>query len=192
VIATPSALVLAHPLNDHFILQDFRTYSFTIATIRGMVILMEDRKTNVLIPRNRYDQVIKTLNNSSDHILAFGANFSRSADGHLVCVQNTESDSLNYTTQAINIQGQPRKVTGASFLVLNGALKTTSGFSAKCTIVEDGLMVQVLPAKMAEIRESLKSLKDVDIICGPVNADEQQTEHVSIKWVENDVNFNIG
>lgn len=34
-------------------------------------------------------------------------------------------------------------VTGASFIVFNGALKTTSGLSAKSSIVEDGLMVQV-------------------------------------------------
>lgn len=93
-------------------LADFRTYSYTITTVRGMYIHMEDRRTNVLIPRNRYDQVIKTLNNSSDHILALGGNFSQKADGHLVCIQNTESgcsEMHSYTTQAINIQGQPRK-----------------------------------------------------------------------------------
>ncbi|MPC15575.1 Zinc finger FYVE domain-containing protein 16 [Portunus trituberculatus] len=33
-------------------------------------------------------------------------------------------------------------LTGASFIVFNGALKTTSGLSAKSSIVEDGLMVQ--------------------------------------------------
>lgn len=93
-------------------LADFRTYSYTISTIRGMYIHMEDRRTNVLIPRNRYDQVMKALNNSSDHIFALAANFSEVADGHLVCVQNTESgcaETHAYSTQAINIQGKPRK-----------------------------------------------------------------------------------
>lgn len=93
-------------------LADFRTYSYTIATIRGMYIHMEDRKTSVLIPRNRYDQIMKAINNSSDHILALAGNFSKSADGHLVCVQNTESgcaETHSYSTQAINIQGKPRK-----------------------------------------------------------------------------------
>lgn len=83
-------------------------------------------------------------------------------------------------------------VTGASFLVLNGALKTTSGLSGKCSIVEDGLMVQILPKKMAAIRNALKNMKDVDIVCGPVDADEKQAEIVSILWVENDTEFNIG
>lgn len=77
-----------------------------------MYIHMEDRRTNVLIPRNRYDQIMKALSNSSDHIIALAANFSKMADGHLVCVQNTESgcaETHAYSTQAINIQGKPRK-----------------------------------------------------------------------------------
>lgn len=94
-------------------LADFRTYSYTLPTIRGMVIHMEDRKTSIQIPRNRYDQVVKAVNNSSDHILAIAGNFSKAADGHLVCIQNTEANSPeqlhSYSTQAINIQGQPRK-----------------------------------------------------------------------------------
>lgn len=73
---------------------------------------MEDRQTTVLIPRNRLDDVVKAINNSSDHILAFGGNFSKTADGHLVCMQNVNDDRTEmyaYSTQAINIQGQPRK-----------------------------------------------------------------------------------
>lgn len=73
---------------------------------------MEDRQTTVLIPRNRLDDVVKAINNSSDHILAFGGNFSKTADGHLVCMQNVSDDRTEmyaYSTQAINIQGQPRK-----------------------------------------------------------------------------------
>lgn len=77
---------------------------------------------------------MKVINNSSDHILAFGGDFSKKADGHLVCIQNIESgcsETLSYSTQAINIQGQERKVTGASFFILNGALKQNSGLSGK-------------------------------------------------------------
>lgn len=45
---------------------------------------------------------------------------------------------------------------------------------------------------MEEIRNSLQNQKDVEIVCGPVDADDQQTEVVSIKWVENDSDFNVG
>lgn len=96
------------------LLADFRNYTYTIPTVRGMVIHIEDRKTSILIPRNRYDQIMKLLNSSNDQILALGGNFSKVADGHLVCIQNTESgcpEATQYSTQAINIEGQPRKGT---------------------------------------------------------------------------------
>ncbi|XP_055372116.1 zinc finger FYVE domain-containing protein 9 isoform X2 [Condylostylus longicornis] len=176
-------------------LADFRNYSYTIPFIKGMFIHMEDRKTSVLIPKNRHDQILKALNNSSDYILALGGNFSKCADGHLVCIQNLESDcpdSHTYSTQAINIQGQPRRVTGASFIVLNGALKSNSGLSGKCSIIEDGLMVHILPQKMQLINKNLKSMQDIDIRCGPIDVDESQTETVSIQWVDDDTEFNMG
>lgn len=78
-----------------------------------MYIHMEDRQTTVVIPRNRLAEIIKAINDASDHILAFGGNFSKKADGHLVCMQNLEggeqTEMYSYSTQAINIQGQPRK-----------------------------------------------------------------------------------
>lgn len=179
------------------LLADFRTYSYTLAAVRGLRIHMEDRTTHVLLPRNRYDQVQQALANSSDHILALAGNFSPAADGHLVCIQNTDaagtgSETHSYSTQAVNIQGRPRRVTGASFLLLNGALKSSSGLSAKCSIVEDGLMVQVMPAKMAAVQKALRDMRDVEIVCGPVDGTAGQTEVVSVRWVENDVDFNVG
>lgn len=90
-----------------------------------MYIHMEDRKTNVLIPKNRHDQILKALNNSSDHILALGGNLSKKADGHLVCIQNMESncaESHTYSTQAINIQGQPRKGIGYGSIFIRNSL----------------------------------------------------------------------
>lgn len=53
-------------------------------------------------------------------------------------------------------------------------------------------MVQILPKKMAAIQQALKTMKDIDIVCGPVDGDESQTELVCIQWVENDTNFNVG
>lgn len=83
-------------------------------------------------------------------------------------------------------------MTGASFLILNESLKSGSGLSGKCNIVEDGLMVQVLPAKMDEIRTALRNRTDVRIVCGPINAEERLTETVYLKWTENDKEINIG
>ena len=53
-----------------------------------------------------YLKVMKVVNNSNEHVMALGANFSMNADSHLVCIQNEDG---NYQTQAINIQNKPRR-----------------------------------------------------------------------------------
>ncbi|XP_044594588.1 zinc finger FYVE domain-containing protein 16 isoform X3 [Cotesia glomerata] len=173
------------------VLADFRNYAYTLPSVRGLTIHMQDRTTDVLLPRNRYDQVIKGLNNSNDHVLAFAANFSIHADSHLVCIQTNTGDESNYQTQAINIHNKPRRVTGASFVVVNGALKSSMGLSAKSSIVEDGLMVQIMPEKMEALKAALKNMHDFSIGCGRQGAPEPD-ETVNIKWVDNDVQFNLG
>jgi len=168
------------------ILADFRKYSYTLPSVRGLVIHMEDRQTTINIPRNRYDQVVRALNNSNDSVLAFGANLSLAADSHLVCMQSTEDENTTYSTQAINIHNKPRRVTGASFVVFNGALKVP-GLAGKSSIVEDGLMVQVPSETMTALRTALRDMRDYTVGCGP-NAEET----VALQWTADDTNFNIG
>lgn len=176
-------------------LADFRNYSYTLSHVKGLVIHMEDRRTSIYIPKSQHGDVMKAISDSSDNILSLGGNFSSTADGHLVCIQNLQADTdelLNYSTQAINIQGQPRKITGANFIVFNGALKSSTGFSAKCCIVEDGLMVQVSSERLLEVRRSLEKMADFEIVCGSANSEEMLKEIVSVKWTHSDCNFNIG
>ncbi|KAL1501310.1 hypothetical protein ABEB36_006654 [Hypothenemus hampei] len=172
------------------LLADFRNFSYTLPQIRGLIIHMEDKKTTISIPANRYDQVMKSINNSSDHILAFAGNFSPEADSHLVCIQDTEGHENLYTTHAINIHNKPRKVTGASFIVFNGSLKMSSGLTAKSNIVEDGLMIQIPSEHMEKIRDNLKNMKNHTISCGCIDAASDET--VNIVWGENDIDFNAG
>ena len=116
---------------------------------------------------------MKALNTSNETVLALGANFSVSADSHLVTIQQEDG---SYQTQAINICNkvpaaavrlmtkcyhvhppQERKLTGASFVVFNGALKTSANLTAKSSIVEDGLMVQVGRRGFTEISRTFSS-----------------------------------
>ena len=82
-------------------------------------------------------------------------------------------------------------VTGASFVVFNGALKTSSGLRAKSSIVEDGLMIQVLPETLASLKQALVDMSGFTIQCGPADTDVPE-ESVEVKWVENDKGFNLG
>ncbi|XP_039312140.1 zinc finger FYVE domain-containing protein 16 isoform X2 [Solenopsis invicta] len=173
------------------VLADFRNFGYTLPGVRGLTIHLKNRTTDVMFPRNRYDQVIKGLHNSNDHVLAFASNFSIIADSHLVCIQTNTGDESNYQTQAINIHNKPRTVTGASFIVINGALKSSMGLSAKSSIVEDGLMVEIMPEKMEALKAALKNMLDFSIGCGRQGALEPD-ETVNIKWVDNDTLFNLG
>ncbi|XP_077981163.1 uncharacterized protein LOC144436289 [Glandiceps talaboti] len=170
------------------LLADFKNYQYMLPRINGVVIHMEDRQTSINFPKNRYDDIMKVLNNSNEHVMAMASNFSTDADSHLVCIQN---DDGHYATQAINIQNKPRKVTGASFVVFNGALKTSSGLMAKSSIVEDGLMVQIPPDSMSALRHAMREMKDFTISCGAIGA-EQPEETVVVQWIGDDNKVNLG
>ncbi|GCB68524.1 hypothetical protein scyTo_0005315 [Scyliorhinus torazame] len=132
--------------------------------------------------------IMKVVTSSNEHVITMGTCFSLDADSHLVCIQN---DDKNYQTQANTIAGKSREVTGASFVVFNGALKTTSGFIAKSSIVEDGLMVQITPETMEGLRRALREKRDFQIICGKLDPDDRR-EFVNIQWVDGDEPVNKG
>ncbi|XP_005288254.2 zinc finger FYVE domain-containing protein 16 isoform X1 [Chrysemys picta bellii] len=169
------------------LLVDLRNYQYTLHTIDNLFIHMEMGKSCIKIPLRRYDEVMKVIHSSNEHVISIGASFSTEADSHLVCVQ---SDGV-YQTQANSATGHPRRVTGASFVVFNGALKTSSGFLAKSSIVEDGLMVQITPETMEGLRQALRDKKDFKITCGKMDAEEIK-EYVDICWVESEEKVNQG
>ena len=81
-------------------------------------------------------------------------------------------------------------MTGASFVVFSGALKTSAGLHGKSSIVEDGLMVQILPESMIALKQSLRDMKDYTIDCGSIENDPE--EQVLVRWTDDDKNINIG
>ncbi|XP_053443594.1 zinc finger FYVE domain-containing protein 16 [Nycticebus coucang] len=169
------------------LLVDLRNYQYTLHNIDQLLIHMEMGKSCIKIPRKKYTDVMKVINSSNEHVISIGASFSTEADSHLVCVQN---DGV-YHTQANSATGHPRKVTGASFVVFNGALKTSSGFLAKSSIVEDGLMVQITPETMDGLRLALREQKDFKITCGKVDSVDMR-EYVDICWVDFEEKRNNG
>lgn len=83
-----------------------RNFSYSLPAVSGLVVHMEEKETNILLPKSRYQQVCKALAQSNDHVISLAASFSPQADAHLVCLQ---LDDGSYQTQAINIHTRPRK-----------------------------------------------------------------------------------
>uniref|UniRef100_A0A671MSF5 Zinc finger FYVE domain-containing protein 16-like n=1 Tax=Sinocyclocheilus anshuiensis TaxID=1608454 RepID=A0A671MSF5_9TELE len=160
--------------------QDLRNYQYSLPVVESLRVHMEMGNSYIDIPKSRFNEMLKVVNSSNEHVISFGACFSTEADSHLVCMQNEDG---SYQTQANSIPGKTRRVTGASFVVFNGALKASSGFIAKSSIVEDGLMVQIPPETMEGLRQALRDQTDFQIPCGKADSDETR-ENVNVRWVD--------
>ncbi|XP_033845747.1 zinc finger FYVE domain-containing protein 16 isoform X1 [Periophthalmus magnuspinnatus] len=161
------------------LLSDLRNYQYSLPVVDGLRIHMEMGHSYIDIPKSSFSEMLKVVNSSNEHVISVGATFSPEADSHLVCFQNEEG---NYQTQANSMPGKTRTVTGASFVVFNGALKPSSGFKAKSSIVEDGLMVQIPPETMESLRAALREQRDFDIACGKSDGTEVR-ETVTVRWI---------
>ncbi|KAM4574871.1 zinc finger FYVE domain-containing protein 9 isoform 2-T2 [Fundulus diaphanus] len=170
------------------LLVDFRNHRYSLPLVPGLTVDLEAQKTLINIPTTGYNELMKAINKSNEHVLAIGASFNETADSHLICVQ---TDDGQYQTQAISIHNQPRKVTGSCFFIFSSALKASAGCLAKSSIVEDGLMVQVTVETMVEIRRSLREMKDYTVTCGRLDQPEGR-ELVCLQWVEEKCAVNKG
>ncbi|XP_071321437.1 zinc finger FYVE domain-containing protein 16 [Trachinotus anak] len=162
------------------LLADLRNYQYSLSVVEGLRIHMEMGHSYINIPKSSFNEMQKVVNASNEHVISIGASFSSEADSHLVCFQNEEG---NYQTQANSMPGKTRTVTGASFVVFNGALKASSGFIAKSSIVEDGLMIQIPPETMESLRSALREQTDFHIPCGRNDGGELR-ENVTVRWVD--------
>jgi len=61
----------------------------------------------------------------------------------------------------------------------------------RCPLSPDGLFVQVTVETMAEIRRSLREMKDYTVTCGRLDQPESQ-ELVCLQWVEEKCTVNKG
>ncbi|XP_026013887.1 zinc finger FYVE domain-containing protein 9 isoform X4 [Astatotilapia calliptera] len=124
------------------LLVDFRNYRYSLPVVSGLTVDLEAHRTCIKIPNTGYNELMKAVNKSNEHVLAIGACFNDTADSHLICVQ---ADDGQYQTQAISIHNQPRKVTGSCFIIFSSALKASAGYLAKSSVVEDCLSRRVSP-----------------------------------------------
>lgn len=60
-----------------------------------------------------------------------------------------------------------------------------------CVLSPDGLMVQITVETMAELRRSLREMKDYTVTCGRLDQPESQ-ELVCVQWVEEKSTANKG
>jgi len=82
------------------------------------------------------------------------------ADSHLVCEQSVGGGE--FRTKIFTSSTGQRSLTGASFVVLDGALKSGDA-PFVMSIVEDGMIVRMPPDTMEELIKSLLSGQDFEL-----------------------------
>lgn len=169
------------------VLLDFRNFQYQLASLSGLLVHLEGRQTTVQVPRNRYDALVRVLD-GNEHVLALAGNLSPEADAHLVCVQ--APDAGTYHSQALQARpGSAVEITGASFVVFSGALKGPG--EAKHSVVEDGVLVQLSPSSMGNLRTALRAMRDWHVPVVP-SAPGEESGHIAVIWTEDDRPKNMG
>lgn len=182
------------------ILGDFRNFRYSITHVDGLKVMIDKSSRKVLVQINQanYQQFNKVLDSSNnEHVLAWSSCPFPEADGHLVAVQN--EDGQYETTEFLkkaetnkdlsfkNLESSERNgsVLGASFIIFSGALKVNqSGQSAKISIVEDGLLVQIQSCTMSALKNSIHYMHHFDIDC---ENEQDPLNRVEIDWLSDGV-----
>lgn len=159
------------------ILGDFRNFRYSLTHVDGLRVLLDksSRRVSVKLTQDCYQQFNKVLDSSNnEHVLAWSACPSDETAGHLVSVQNEDghyetvefyrTPYEEYQSDALKNQ---RQVLSASFVIFSGALKVDqSGQTAKISLVEDGLLIQIQSCTMTALRSAIHFMHYFDIECG--------------------------
>ncbi|VBB31856.1 unnamed protein product, partial [Acanthocheilonema viteae] len=149
---------------------DFRNWRFQMPLISGSTLTVHDNSESILIiPTWALEEIIKLIE-ANKNMVAWGLDFSSDADSYLVCKQDSAGcfNSQIFTSGIGN-----RKVTGASFIVIDGALKD-SGEPFTMNVLEDGMTIRFRSDIMESVIEALSVGQDFE--------QNSSAMKFSIKW----------
>lgn len=161
------------------VLNDFRNWTYQMAQLSGTAIAVRDELTEVCLPSLALDEV-RALVESNRNMVGWALNELTPAeqqmevDSHLVCEQQSLADNSQFCTRIFSRnQNAPRKVTGASFVIFDGALKGGEQFLV--SVVEDGLVVRLQADLMEELVKAL-------LAGDPFSATNSQGHQLSVRF----------
>lgn len=81
-------------------------------------------------------------------------------------------------------------VTGAAFVVFNGALKSNLTITGRQSTTEDGLMIQIDTEMMGKFKQALRSMKPFRIECSPLAPNDDFV--ITVEWTKANEFLNRG
>ncbi|CAF4757013.1 unnamed protein product [Rotaria sp. Silwood1] len=189
------------------LLCDFRAFTYVLPTIRGLTISIGIQgSVSIRIPRNRHDDMLKSLEQSSPHALSFGImNVNRQMHSkHLVTIQNSTDQQYETRICSSLDSNNEQIMIGGNFLVVNASLRSRdspssspldtqnsgsfslhNNLNAKVNAIEDGIMLQIDGDALKVLKQCLKERKDYAILAKArsIGVEEQKdsTNEIVIK-----------
>ncbi|KAK6030691.1 FYVE zinc finger [Ostertagia ostertagi] len=130
---------------------DFRSWSFRMKHLAGSTVTLSNDVTLVEIPKSAKDD-LEEIVSFNCKMLAWSTSTNLTADSHLVC---DETDGV-YSTQVL-ARGSSRKATGASFLIIDGGLKTNG---LQISVVEDGVAIRIPSERLESLLQALNATEN--------------------------------
>ncbi|KAK5968811.1 FYVE-type domain-containing protein [Trichostrongylus colubriformis] len=147
---------------------DFRSWSFRMKHLAGSTVTLSDNVTLVEIPKSAKGD-LEEIVSLNCKMLAWGTSVNLVADSHLVC---DEANGM-YSTQLLT-RGSTRRATGASFVIIDGGLKTNG---LQISVVEDGVAIRIPPERLESLLQALNSAENW------VTSDDSGTQF-TVRWVD--------
>ncbi|CAI4227478.1 unnamed protein product [Auanema sp. JU1783] len=158
---------------------DFRKWSYRMKRVVGSTVSLHivGNHTVVKVPY-RSKGIINSILSWNRSILAWKCDINVHADSHLVCEETTDGF---YETQVLS-KDSSREVTGASFVIFNGSLKSSG--QLQLSVIEDGIAIMMQPEKFLAFQESLTSAE-----FGDFTVEDPNGGKFSFIWVDDDENI---
>ncbi len=140
---------------------------------------------SIRIPRNRHDDILKSLEQSSPHALSFGImNINPQIHSkHLITIQTSTDQQYETRIFSSSNSNNEQNMIGGNFLVINASLRSrdspsnspsdtqnsgsfssNNNLNAKVNTIEDGIMLQIDGDVLKILKQSLRERKDYAIL----------------------------
>ncbi|VDM39136.1 unnamed protein product [Toxocara canis] len=146
------------PVTDTTVLKvfiDFRNWSYRMLMVHGSTLELQDNGSRLVVPTWAKGELRKLVE-SNRNMIAFALDFNAAADSHLVCEQD---EAGSYRTQVFTTGVTARKITGASFIIVDGALKSAD-VPLTVNVVEDGIAIRLRADAMKAFAEAISAGED--------------------------------
>ncbi|GMT14066.1 hypothetical protein PFISCL1PPCAC_5363, partial [Pristionchus fissidentatus] len=153
---------------------DIGTWSYRMQHVAGGTVTLSNEDTVVRIPRYARHQMRKIVE-INRNMIAWLCDLNTEADSHLICIE-TEQGQGPYESNIFQ-KGGERKRTGATFVIIDGALKTP-GARVQVSVCEDGVAVRLPSEGLVELINALLDGKDHIIETG--------AHRLRVEWAELD------